>query len=170
MFTIRNRFSIWLASFAILSLSSFLAGGCGNPSAQVSQEPPPRPATQTSDLPPTEFLEADLVVTLGGEHQPYCFGVDELLSWLESQDVTDQRWTRLSEREWRLDGFAYQGKEHTVWIFEQASDGVELVAYKDSDIAERTHQSIMRIYYPHITHYHGDSVRKQYSPCKDPYG
>jgi hypothetical protein len=157
------------ATSLMICLSSLLAGGCGHPSERVSQEPPPRPATQESDLPPTEFLEADLVVTLGGDHKPYCYGVDELLSWLESQAVTDQQWTRLSDRVWRLDGFAFQHKEHTVWIFEQSTDGVELVGYKDSDIAERTHQDIMKIYYPYVRHMHGSTVRNRNSKCTDPY-
>jgi hypothetical protein len=39
-----------------------MLGGCGNPSEEVPQDPPARPASQTSDLPPPDFLDADLVI------------------------------------------------------------------------------------------------------------
>jgi hypothetical protein len=146
-----------------------LIGGCSHPGVDVPQEPPPRPATQTSDLPPTDFLEADLVVTVSGKRQPYCFGVDELLAWLKSEEVRQQDWTQIGDRGWRLDGYAYKGKEHTVWVFEKSADGVELVGYKDSADAARTPESIMKIYYPRMTSMHVDVVRMHYGTCKDPY-
>ncbi|HZF16543.1 MAG TPA: hypothetical protein VE046_11415 [Steroidobacteraceae bacterium] len=150
-------------------LSLLLAGGCVDPSESVPRDPPPRLAVQTSDLPPAAFLKADLVVTIRGEHRPYCFGVDELLSWLKEQAVATQQWTQLENGRWRLDGFAYRGEEHTVWVFEQSADGVELVGYKDSAIAERTHKSIMEIYYPYVSSKHSDPVRQRYGTCKNPY-
>lgn len=136
---------------------------------EVPQEPPPRPASQTSDMPPLDFVAADLLITRSGERRPYCFGLNELLSWLEKEGVRDQRWTQLAERRWRLDGYAYSGKEHTVWIFERLDDEVMLVGYKDSDIAERTPESIMWLYYPRISNMHSDSVRARYGTCENPY-
>ena len=150
-------------------LFSLVIVGCGNPSEAIPQDPPPRLPTQTADLPPSDFLDADLIVTIWGERRPFCFGVDELLLWLEQQQVREQRWTQLEEGHWRLDGFAYEGAEHTVWVFEQAADGVELVGYKDSDIAERTHEEIMRLYYPRVSSMHSDPTRQRYGKCTNPY-
>jgi hypothetical protein len=153
----------------IVSLSLVLLGGCGHRGEQVPQDAPTRPATQISDLPPSGFLAADLMVNVAGKRRSYCFGVDELLKWLNDQAVTEQEWTQLGDLRWRLDGFAYGRKEHTVWVFEQSDAGVELVGYKDSQIAERTPDSIMRIYYPYVSHSQSDSLREKYGTCKDPY-
>jgi hypothetical protein len=146
-----------------------LLGGCGPASEDIPQDPPPRPATQTAARPPADFLSADLMVSVGFDRVPYCFGVDELLSWLRKEAVTDQRWTQLEARRWRLDGFADQGAEHTVWIFEQGDDGVELVGYKDSDIADRTPERMMELYYSRVRAMHSDPIRERYGNCTNPY-
>jgi hypothetical protein len=150
-------------------ISAVLLGGCGHSGEQVPQHPPSRPAIQTSDLPPSSFRTADLIVSHRGKRRSYCFSVDELVAWLRDQAVTTQEWTQLGDRRWRLDGFAYGRKEHTVWVFEQSDDGVELVGYKDSQIADRTPESIMRIYYPPISYTQSDPMRSKYGACKDPY-
>jgi len=154
---------------SLLFASLLLAAGCGPSPLHVPQDPPPRAASQTSDRPPTAFLSDDLVIRDGSKHRPWCFGLDELLDWLGSQAVTDQRWTLLDAGRWRLDGFAYGGREHTVWVFEQFDDGVELVGYRDSDIADRTPKGMMEIYYPWMSNYHTDLTRKRYGSCENPY-
>ena len=53
------------------------------------------------------YREADLIVTIHDERRPFCFGLDELLAWLDGQQVHDQTWTSLGEKTWRLDGYAY---------------------------------------------------------------
>lgn len=154
---------------ALFCFASAVLGGCGSPAEQVPQDPPQRLASQTSDLPPSAFRSADLVIRDGGEHRSYCFSVDELLTWLESQFVRDQRWTLLDTGHWRLDGFTPDGREHTVWVFEQFDAGVELVGYRDSDLADRTAEGMMRIYYPRIASMHTDLTRQRYGRCENPY-
>jgi hypothetical protein len=150
-------------------IATVLTAGCSPPSQHVDQEPPPRLATQIADLPPEDFLASKLVVTRIGGRKPYCFFMDELLSWLAEAGVHDQQWTQLENPKWRLDGFDPVRREHTVWIFEQTEDGVELVEYKDSDKAHITPDWAMKSYYMHLSHMHSDPVRERYGGCVNPY-
>jgi hypothetical protein len=155
---------------SLLLASALLLGACGYPSERVPLYPPPRLPAQVHDMPPREFLYAPLVVSSWGSYRPYCFHVDELLTWLDREDVDEQTWTLLADGRWRLDGYDPKRQERTVWIFEQVEDGVELVEYKDSDIPARTQHDIMRLYHSHLYNMHSDPIRARYGGCKPPYG
>lgn len=154
----------WIVSFAMV-----LVAACGVPAMDVPLEPPERPVEQTSDLPPRDFLAADLLIIRRGDYRPYCFGLDELLEWLDKEGMRDQRWTRLDALRWRLDGYTLRGEEHTVWVFDRVDGGVVLAGYRDSDIDDRTADDIMRIYYPHLNRKYVNAIRSQYGTCENPY-
>lgn len=116
----------------------------------------------------------ELQVTLEGERRSYCLPLDELLAWFQEQGVKQQDWTQLDPRTWRLDGVDTYRKEHTVWIFQQVSEGVELVGYRDSDplYADRDSEKIMYVYWPYIRPRSRDYVKQAYddaADCQSPY-
>ncbi len=127
-----------------------------------------------SDLPPADFLGAEVMLTMDGKLHSYCFPLDGLLTWFREQDVNQQTWTQLDEGTWRLDGVDTGRKEHTVWVFERRDDGVELTGYKDSEpeFAFRDPQEILALYDPRLRYKRAAYVQEKYeriTDCPSPF-
>jgi hypothetical protein len=154
---------------SLLLAIAVLATGCGKTSEPVLQNPPPRLPAQVGHLPPREFYFGQLVVEAGSGRKPYCFYLDELTAWLDHEGVDLQTWTLLTDGRWRLDGFDPGRKEHTVWVFQQFEEGIQLVGYKDSGKAARTAEGIMSLYARPLRSMYHDVIRVKYSGCRNPY-